>query len=186
MINLLPPYDHHQLAAARTNSLLRRYVILMALFIVVLTLEMFAFRVAISAENDHNNQIIAENATKTADFASVKVRATQFRSDLAAAKYILDQQVPYTAIFMKIAAALPDDMVLDSLSINPETFGTPTTLTARTKSFQRATDGKNQLQASGAFSDISIQSTTQVDGATSGYSYTVIYNVTFSRELLKL
>lgn len=185
MINLLPPDDRRQLAAARTNSLLRRYALLLALFIVVLILEMVAFHAAISAENDRNNQTIAENAAKTADYMPIKMRATQFTSDLATAKYILNQQVPYTSIFMKIAAALPDDMVLDSLAINPETFGTPTTLTAHTKSFQRATDGKNQLQASGAFADVSIQSTTQIENGDNGYSYVVIYNITFSKELLK-
>lgn len=185
MINLLPPNDRRQLAAARTNTLLRRYIFLLIVFIVIIVLEMTAFHAAISAENDRNNQIIAENAAKTSDYAPIKVSASQFQSDLATAKYILDKQVPYTSIFMKIATTLPADVVLDSLTINPDTFGTASTLNAHTTSFVGATKGKQKLQESGAFSDVSIQSTTQVENGNGGYNFSVIYNVIFSKDLLK-
>lgn len=185
MINLLAPNDRRQLAAARTNTLLRRYVFLMALVLAVLVAEMAGVYFVISSDKARNEAVIQENEQKTVGYAETKRLATQFKSDLATAKVILDKQVPYTKLIIGVANALPQDARLDTLSLNPELFGTPTTLTLHTKSYGLAIDIKSSLQKSPMFSDVSFQSVTKEEKPSSDYQYTAVYNVTFSREALK-
>ena len=98
MINLMPNDDRRQLTAARTNTLLLRYVILMGVFAALLVMELVAVYFIVSIGRANNEQTIRENETKTAQYNDVKQQATLFRSNLATAKYILDKQVPYTKI----------------------------------------------------------------------------------------
>ncbi len=186
MINLLSPNDRRQLAAARTNSLLLRYTILLGLVIVVLVIEMAGVYIVLGVEKARNEAVIQDNETKTQSYNSTKIAATQFKSDLTTAKYILDSQVPYTKLITTIANTLPSDAVLDTLALNPTSFGTPTQMTVHTKSYQSAIDVKKDLQASKLFSDVSFQSINQDAGSGSGHSFTAVYNVTFSQGAAKL
>lgn len=183
MINLLAPDDRRQLTAARTNSLLLRYVILLGAFMVVLVAELGGAYLVLANANATDQATIDSNAQGTQSFAQTKSDLASFSADLTTAKYILDQQVPYTTIILRLAAALPADAVLDKVTIDPTTFGTSTILTVHTVSYPKAIDVKSSLQASGIFSDVSFQSISEhADGK---YPYTASYNVTYSKELLK-
>ena len=78
---------------------------------------------------------------------------------------------------------LPSDAVFEKLTIDPNTFGTSTTLLVRTTSYARSVDVKTNLQNSGIFSDVNFQSVVQ--GTDTTYPYTATYNVTYSKDLLK-
>ncbi|MFZ1258793.1 MAG: PilN domain-containing protein [Candidatus Saccharimonas sp.] len=185
MINLLSPNERKQLMAARTNTLLRRYVILMSLVIVLLIIEMGGIYFMLSAENTRSKNVIAENEAKTADRAIIRTQANEFRSNLATAKYILDRQVNYTSLIVGIANALPASAALDTLTLNPDTFGTPTVMNIRTESFDSALVIKDSLQKSPIFSDVNIQSISESTAGPNGYRYLAVYNVTFSKGALK-
>lgn len=184
MINLLSPDDRRQLAAARTNTLLRRYVILLGLVIVVLVIEMAGVSLFLKMDKQRSEQLIAENEQKTIEFNTTKAEAAKFTSDLATAKFILDKQVDYVAMLTGVARALPRDATLDTLSLNPETFGTPTTMTIRTSSYGSAVEVKKVMQTSPLFSDVSFLSVTRQDTESDPRPYTAVYNVTFSKEML--
>ncbi len=183
MINLLSPNDRKQLAAARSNSLLLRYTIFLGIFVVVLIAEMGGAYLVLRSTKAANEITIANNELKTKDYAQTRADMATFTSDLSVAKYILDQQVPYTSIILKLAAVLPSDAVLDKLALDPTTFGTSTSLTVRTTSYMRAVGVKTNLQNSGIFSDVSIQTISQ--GSDTKYPYTASYSVTYAKELLK-
>ncbi len=183
MINLLPHEDKRQLAAARSNTLLLRYTILFGLLVVLLMVEIAGSFLVLSTEKTRNEQAIQENEKNTASYNATKASAATFATNLSTAKYILDQQVPYTAIILKLAAALPEGSALDKISIDPTTFGTPTTLTVQTISYPKAVEIKSSLQQSGLFSEVSFQSVTE--GPAKKYPFTATYNVTYSKDLLK-
>lgn len=186
MINLLSPDDRRQLSAARTNTLLLRYNILFGLVIGVLIIEMIGIYVVLSVDRARNEAVIQDNNAKTQAYTSTKIAATQFKSDLTTAKYILDNQIPYTNLITTIANILPADAVLDTLALNPTTFGSPTQMTIHTKSYQSAIDVKQDLQASKIFTDVNFQSVNQEGGSNKDYPYTAVYNVTFSKGAAKL
>lgn len=189
MINLMPFEDRRQLAAARTNTLLLRYVILMGMFIAFLAIEMVAVYFIVSAGKANNELVIQENEAKTVEFTDVKQQATLFRSNLATAKYILGKQVPYTTLMLTLANNLPEGAVLEKLSIDPATFDTPTTLSVKTTSYDRAVQVKTALQNAKVndvplFSSVSFQSVSNSEGDKTSHPYTAIYNVTYSKKVL--
>jgi hypothetical protein len=188
MINLLPTEDQRQLAAARTNTLLLRYTILLSVFVVVLVMEIFAVYVVVNIGKTQNQNTITENDAKAAGYASIKQQADTFRSNLATAKYILDKQVPYTTLMLALSQNLPSGAVIDKLTIDPATFGTPTSLTVKTTSYDKAIAVKTSLQNAKVgntplFTSVSFDSVSSGDMQTQ-YPFTAIYNVTYSKAAL--
>ncbi len=181
MINLLSPEDKKQLAAARTNTLLRRYVFLLAVVVAVLALEMTGVYLFLGADKQRSEMAILENNKKTAEYSQTQAAATKFKSDLATAKFILDKQVDYISLITGVAQALPNGAVLETLVLNPETFGLPTTLTIHTNSYGLAIDVKKDLQKSAVFSDVSFLSVSKDEAADNPRPYTAVYNVTFAK-----
>jgi hypothetical protein len=188
MINLLPTEDQRQLAAARTNTLLLRYTILLSVFVVVLVIEIFGVYIVVNIGKAQNQNTISENNAKAASYTSVKQQADTFRSNLATAKYILDKQVPYTTLMLALSQSLPAGSVIDKIALNPTTFGTPTTLTVKTTSYDKAIAVKTSLQSAkvgtaALFTSVSFDSVSSGDGQ-SKYPFTAIYNVTYAKAAL--
>lgn len=189
MINLMPPEDRKQLAAARTNTLLLRYTVLLGIVIAFLVLEMVGMYFVISAGKARDEATIQDNDQKTVAYDTVKKQAEEFRTNLATAKYILGKQIPYTTLILTLANNLPSGAVLDKLSIDPTTFGTPTTLTVKTDSYDRSIAVKTALQntkinGTPLFSSVSFQSVNSQTTPGESYPMTAVYNVTYSKAVL--
>lgn len=189
MINLMPPNDRRQLAAARTNTLLLRYTLLSVFVIALLAVEMVGAYFVVNMSKAHDEQTISDNEQKTASYTAVKQQADAFRSNLATAKYILDRQVSYTTLMMGLANSLPSGAVIDKLSIDPSTFGTPTTLSVKTSSYDRAIEVKTALQNAKInntplFTSVSFQSVAEQPDAKGSYPITAVYNLTYSKAVL--
>ena len=163
MINLLPPAYKKQLAASRTNTLLRRYVVLLFVLVFVVLAEIGGVYFFIATERGRNEAAVERNHNKTAEYATVKREATEFKANLTTAKAILDQQVSYTRLIKLIADRLPPNVIIEQLSIDPTTFGTPTTLSIRAKGYN------------------SFQSITLQEKDAGSYPYTSTYSVTFKK-----
>lgn len=180
MINLLPPTSRRNLRAAHTNSLLARYNIglLAALIFMVLAFGFTYFYLNIS--NGASEQAIQENTQREAAFAKTKQAASAFRSNLSTAKQILANQVNYSQLIINIAHALPSHVVLQSLSLDPSTFGKPTTITAYAKTTNDALRLKDTLtKHPELFQNVSLQSIATSGQATvPGYPVTVSLNLT--------
>lgn len=187
MINLLPTNDKRQLQAARTNNLLIRYNILMLAVLVFLGLAIGVTFVYLNTVKANSQSVIEGNAARVSDYASVQKEANQFRANLATAKQILSHEVTYSNVVLEIAALLPAGVVLQNLSLDANTFGTPITLIANTKSYDSAIALKNSFQASPLFSDVhftTIASTTAGDAAAQ-YPVTVNLSVTIKKGTVK-
>ena len=189
MINLLPPEEKRQLAAARTNTLLLRYSILMVVIVGLLVLEVIGMNFVVDIGTAQNQAVIKENETKTASYNDVKKQAETFTADLQTAKYILDKQAPYNTLIFTIAASLPSGATIDTLSIDPTTAGTPTTMVVRTISHDKAIEVKTALQnakvggVTPIFTSVSFLSIVAAE-AGAKYPHNATYNVTYSRAAL--
>ncbi len=190
MINLLPPEEKRQLAAARTNTLLLRYSVLLSIVIVFLAFEALGMYFVVDAGTAQNKTTIEENKQKTTAYATTQQEATTFASNLATAKYILGRQVPYTSLIFKIANSLPQGSVLSTLALDPATFDTPTMLTVNTTSYSKSIEVKAALQnaklndTTPLFSSVSFQSVAASSDASSPYGFIATYNVTYSKAVL--
>lgn len=180
MINLLPPEQKKQIRAARSNSLLIRYNILLLGALGFLLIAIFVVYVYLNNIEASAKQVITDNRAKVADYSSVQQQAKNFRSNLATAKQILDKEVVYTKVVMEISRLLPAGVVLDTLSLDAKTFGTSTTFAAKAKSYDAALALKDSLQKSSVFSNVYFASISG-DGA-GDYPINVNLNVTIKKE----
>lgn len=183
MINLLPPEEKRQLRAARSNSLLLRYNIFLIGAVLFLGVAVGITYVYLTTTKTNAEAIIGENRAKVTSFAPVQAEADIFRGNLTTAKQILDNEVVYTKVMLAIAALMPSGTVLDKLNLDSQTFGTQTTLAARTTSYDNALKLKEAFQSSPLFSDVHFLSITS--GGVAPYSLTVSLNVTIKKDAAK-
>lgn len=183
MINLLPAEQKHQIKAARTNVLLLRYTILSLGALLVLAAMAGGAYLIMAGTKQSNEQVITENTEKASAYRQVDARAKEFRANLSTAKSILDKEVNYTNAVIAIAQVLPPGTVLDSLDLDAKTFGTPTTLSAKTKTKEAALALKDSLQKSTIFSNVSFQSLTDTGQGT--YPWDAKLSVTISKGVAK-
>ena len=184
MINILPPNDKRELTASRTNSLLLRYIFLMLAFIVLVTVEMLVVYFILEGSKQSYQRTISDNEREVASQAAVETKANEFKNNLSTAKTILDKQVHYTNVIKNISDLIPSGVVMDTLTIDPATFGTPTTLDVQVKSYNDAIDFKNRLDKSGKFTNVSFKNITLKSTGDQAYKYSATFNLTFSKELL--
>lgn len=196
MINLLPPEEKRQLAAARSNTLLLRYSVLTFSIVCLLVLEVIGMNFVVDASSVQNNATIAENEKKTAGYSEEKKEADQFASDLKIARTILGKQISYTDLIFTVANSLPQGSILESLSIDPASFGTSTSLAVRTDTATKAIEVKTALQnvkineKVPLFTSVSFMSV--IDSRDSGgsstsstsYPFTAQFNVVYSKDAL--
>jgi Tfp pilus assembly protein PilN len=183
MINLLPPDDRRQLRAARTNTLLLRYNLLLIGALVFLLLATGVVYFYLNTTRAIAEQLIKENDAKVGEYASVKQQADDFRSSLSTAKQILDQDVAYTKVILEISQLLPAGIVMDTLSLDAKTFGTSTTFAARAKDYDAALALKDSLQSSPLFSNVYFASISGDGGGE--YPINVNLNVTIQKDAAK-
>ena len=196
MINLLPPEEKRLLAAARTNTLLLRYSMLTLSVVCLLVLEVIGMNLVVDASSVQNKAIIAENEKKTADYSKEKKQADQFTADLKIAKSILSKQISYTTLIFTVANCLPQGSTLESLSIDPTSFGTSTILAVRTDTAEKAIAVKTALQnvkvnnTVPLFTSVSFKSVIDsrdagnVSASAVNYPFTVQFDVIYSKDAL--
>lgn len=168
MINLLPELSKKQIVAARSNVLLLNYIIVLVmafLFLIAVTIGVYVVLMDTKTRADN---LIKENQAKTSSFNTVQAQAKTLQASLQTAKTILDKEVVYSKIILGIAAAMPDGVVIDILSLNPSTLGTPTTLQIFAKTNEAALELKKRFQQSALFSDVSFTLITSNTGSTAG------------------
>jgi hypothetical protein len=187
MINLLPHEEMRQLRAARSNVLLARYNFLMIGALVFLLIAVGVTWIQLTVTKSSAETNISLNQDKSSGFIPVQNQADEFRKNLATAKQILDKEVTYTSVVLAIAKVLPQGVVLENLSLDSQTFGTPTVLIAHAKDYTSALALKDSFQASNLFSDVHFDSiATGGDNATNpDYPVTVNLNVTIKKEAIK-
>lgn len=181
MINLLPPEEKRQLRAARTNTLLARYNVILLGAVMFLGLAIGVVYLYLANTKASADQTMRENTAQTTQYANVLTEADQFRSNLAIAKQILDRETAYTNVLINVAQVMPAGVVLNSLTLDSATFGTETTLAASAQDYTRALAFKDALQNSPYFTDAHFQN---VDNTATGpYPLSVNLNVTISEDI---
>jgi Tfp pilus assembly protein PilN len=182
MINLLPQEEKRQLHAARSNTLLIRYNILLLGVVAFMSIAIAITYVFLTTTQQGAEQTIQENKAKVSQYASIQSQADQFRQHLATAKQILDSEVTYSKVVLDIARLIPSGVILENVSLDSQTFGTETTLVAQAKSYDAALALKDSFGKSSLFSDVHFQSITS-GGTDTNYPVTVNLNITIKKEV---
>lgn len=186
MINLLPPEEKRQLRAAQSNVLLLRYNEALVFAVAFLVIALGVAYVYLNNASGVAHKTISDNKAKVVDYAPVQAQASQFRSNLATAKQILDSEVTYSKVILEIANLMPSGSVLQNLSLDSTTFGTPTQLIALAKDYPTALTLKNSFEKSSLFSDVHFDSiTATASGTGNTYPMVVTLDVTIKKGAAK-
>lgn len=182
MINLLPPNDKKQILAGLSNTLLIRYCVATLLLTIPLLLLLIGGYLVMMNAKSVAQETIEQSTAKSAEYDSVRSESKEFIANLNTAKSILSKEIRYSKIAVAIAQTLPDGMSLESLSLNPESFGQPIALSARGGSHSDAIKFKNALEKSDIFHDVQLQTSQQSEDG--GVQITII--ATIDEELKNL
>jgi len=181
MINLLPEKNKKNIQAGRTNLLLVRYNILMIGALIFTFASLGVLYIYLSNTKSTAEETIADNKAKVVEYNTVESQATAFRTHLATAKQILDQEIVYSKIVLQVARLIPHGVVIDNLTLDPKTFGTASVMTAHCKTVDDATALKESFQNTTLFSNVYFASLSTSEGDATGYPITVSLNVTMNK-----
>lgn len=189
MINLLPPDERNQLRAARANTLLLRYNIIMVGILVFMVIALATVYFYLASAKAHADSVVSDNNARVTSYAQVSAQANTFRSSLTDAKAIISKEVLYSKTLLAIAQQLPPGVVMDTLSLDATTFGTPTTLALRAKDHAAALAAKDAFQKSPLFSDVHLVnialSAAGGSGSAAQHPWTVSLSVVMSKDSAK-
>ena len=179
MINLLPPEHKQEIRAGRTNVLLSRYIGILIVAAIVLSGLVAGVYLTLNGTKAVAETKVAENQSRTAEYQSIKSQTDSFKADLSTAKNILDNSVSFSKLIYRIAEIVPPNVVLGSLALDPQTFGSSVTMDASARSFDDAARLRDAfIKNSDVFSNVQLQ-TIESSGDTSGEagSYPVKVNL---------
>lgn len=178
MINLLPDTHKSEIRAARTNVLLVRYIAILVAAIAVLSGIIIAAYVVLDAKETLAQEQVEANNTKTAPYEPIRAEADALRTNLSDAKAILDQKISYSKLIYEIANSIPDGVIIETLELDPSSFGSAMTINASAKSFESASQLKDKLASnSTVFSDVKLLTLESGATGSSGGDYPVKVNV---------
>ena len=181
MINRLPPEYQRDLRAARANTLLLRYNIALLAAVGFMLAAFVVTYLFLTIGKASAESTIETNRAKQTSYAETQQQATEFRNNLTTAKQIFANQINYSGLILDIARTLPRGTILQQISLDAAEFGKPTTLTAKTTSYNSALTLKDTLaKNTKIFSDVNIQSIT-ADKSNRGYPFNVVVNLTINK-----
>ncbi|MGH7196796.1 MAG: PilN domain-containing protein [Candidatus Saccharimonadales bacterium] len=193
MINLLPLETKHQIRAARTNRVLRRYCVLLVLTGLLLG-SVFAGGFWVAAEEKALAESLKASSQQSAqEYAQTRKAAEDFAKDLATAKTILASNVSFSKVVLDIAGVVPSGVILNNLTLGGSAKpDAPIDISGRAKSYDNAINLKNSLEESPIFENVSIVNITtntaeqtpgtKVDPVTQEYPFTLSLKVQFSKK----
>lgn len=161
MINLIPSETKRQLRAARMNSVLLNYCILLLLAALSIA-SVFGVGFWLTF-NEHQSADASrqQGEQAAAAYATTRQVAESFKNDLKQAKTILGSQVSMYNLITRIAALVPPGVILSNLSLDTNaTSTTPLAISAKAKNYDGIIRLKNNLITSHVFDSVSIINTT--------------------------
>lgn len=181
MINLLPDERKLDIKAARANTILLRYMAIIALAFAFIGGAVYISYMLLQTTMASAEQRVTDNDTKAGVFSSTQAEVQALSTKLSDAKSILDQEIRYSQVLVKIGQLTPPGVVLGDLTLDTASFGgTPVELTAYAKSNSEASQLQSQLQSSPLFSSVVLKGT-ESDKGVDGYPVLVTLTVSFNK-----
>lgn len=187
MINLLPPEVKREIRAGQANILLLRYCVTTLVLAAFLGVAIIGVFYIIHISHDSVEREVQKSNQKIASYKSTEREYTEFSTNLATAKAIISKDVRYSSISQKIGKALPQNVILESLTLDAGKFGTPLVLNARGKSYDDAIALKTKLEESSLFNDVHLVSVAQsnTEDGKSIYPISIAISVVIRQEVAK-
>lgn len=167
MINLLPDDNKKELRAGRANTVLRQYITIVLFALAFLAgLTGFAW-VTLEQAKLNAQRRLEQSQQETNAFSETQKSAEEFRADLTTAKSILDKNIAYSHLMLRIADAFPNNIEISNLILDAETIDEPMTFDLSVGTKRDATELRKRLsQDETLFSDVHIVAIEEIEGGT--------------------
>lgn len=185
VVNLLPYKSKQQIRAARSNVILVKFTAILGLAAIFLASASGATYLILNNMETNAKANTTSNTTETKLYEQYKAQATTLSGAISNAKSILDRQVSYSTIMTELSSKLPEGVVIESLSLNSATLGTPMTLQLHAKSSDKLTQFRDNLQGSTMFTNYTLQSSNNVSSDPSGYTTVAQISLTINKGALQ-
>ncbi len=182
MINLLPPATRRELRAGRSNSLLLRYTILLAMALVFLAIAIgitYVYLSSLGAQADATRQ---DNEQRAAGYAQAQTDATQLRGELSTAKTILDKNISYSLMLTRFSSILPPGTAVGGITLSEASFSQPTSMQVLIRGEQEALALSTSLTSSPYLTG-AVMGRVSTNPSNSSYPYSVEVTFTFNRSI---
>ena len=177
MINLLPPKLQKEIRAARSNTLLLRYVILLVAALGFLLIALVATYLSLSTTATQADATKKENEQKATGFTETQAAASKLRGDLATAKTLFEGETRYSLALVRLSNLLPEGAALDSLQLSPSSFTESMALTVRIRNQQTAEALQNNFMSSPYVSNVSLGRITTTGSPNFPYSAEISFTL---------
>lgn len=185
MINLLPSKVKREILAGRSNILLWRYCVTSLILMGLLLVAVGGVYLLMNHAKADAERTIANSNHQAEKYKEVQQQFDTFSQNLKTAKAILDKDVRYSKIALKIAQALPPGVILQTLNLDAKSFNQPVVLNARGKSYNDALSLKQSFEKSSLFKDVNLGSVVLEKDNKNGYPVMITMNVTILAEAAK-
>lgn len=180
MINLLLPETKEQIRAAKLNTVLVTYLIILGCAIGFLALVYGGSYYLMSMAQSNAKQTTSENEERAAVYQDTRVAAQQLQTDLASARSMINSDIDYSTILTGLGALVPQGVVLQSLTLNTAMFTTPTEIQAYATTTELGLALRDALQGSSLVSSVTLGAVSS-QGGIEGYPVSVKLTVTFKQ-----
>lgn len=184
MINLLPDKEKKLLVAARTNTLLIRYNLILAGGVAFLVLAFVVVYLFLMTVRSSAEQTIASNQAREQSYAEVKSRAEQLQAEINGAKSIFDSELSYSKALVRYANLFPKGTAIDNIKLNDNSFDQQQSLTVKVTGEQATKDLIDSMNSSPYVKDFQ-RSSIAVNPQGGKYPYTLSVTFNLSREIAK-
>lgn len=186
MINLLPNEAKQSIRAARTNTLLLKYIIFIGFAAAFLALSCVTSYLQLNKIKNIAENAITGFIAKNSSYSPISSKADKLKADLITAKSILDNQISYSAILTGITSSLPADTALESpLSINSSSIGAPMTLIVHSKLSTDEAKLKENLSKSSLFSNYKLNNVTNNPDSSTDYPIIINFSITINKAVAR-
>lgn len=176
MINLLADARKTNIVAARANTIITRYIAIILLAFAFMFGALYVSHSLLQDTMQSATALIDANDNKAAVYNDTEQQVQALSGQLSEAKGILNQEIRYSQVLVKIGQLMPEGTVLADLSLSTSAFsGGATQLKAYARSATEASALQTQLQSSPLFSQVSLQGTDSSGGIA---GYPVVVNLT--------
>lgn len=191
MINLSPYELKKQIKAARANSSLVKYLILLlfaSLFLAAIC-TVFYF-ILDNSRPIPISTTSATNSTKTVEttdlngYNQARVQATKINNDFQTAENILNEQISYSAILSEIANILPSGTIINKLDLNSSSLNS-LSLKIYSKTADNSSIIKQNIEKSTIFTNYNLSSVKTEPTNPSGYPTTIEITVGINKGAVK-
>lgn len=181
MMNLLPDDRKAEIRAARTNVILIRYIGILLLAVTFIFGALYTSYAVLLQTKNSADELIASNDTQAGIYSETKAKVDTLSASLVQTKVILDQEVLYSKVLVKIAQQMPAGTIIDKLTLDQASFsGTPITLKVYAKTADNAVAVQSQFKSSPLFSSVNFQSVVNSGSGIDGYPVSIEMTATLN------